>query len=332
MNQQQQLPPGWISQFSPEHNRPFYVHPASGVRQWEVPIDNSARLPPVPPPTANGSAAAPPPYSMVDQSSSSSSSTATATAHNASINIKQPTLPPISNSASTQPVRPQFQNQMERFQQLVGRHEISPFMAVRLRQLETWDIVLLCDDSGSMRTPSLAGLSPQNPYAQTLTRWDELKSTVSTIVEIATCLDADGIDIHFLNREPLRAVTSTEQLSVIFSIPPSGYTPIARSLRIILNERRQKVLRTGESKKLLIVIATDGQPTDENGRIDKQSLYNILMFERPEDVNITFVACTDDDAEIGYLNEWDNRIPRLDVVDDYVSKHHIITCTFEKIH
>ncbi|KAJ3408918.1 hypothetical protein HDV05_004675, partial [Chytridiales sp. JEL 0842] len=205
---------------------------------------------------------------------------------------------------------------MERFQSLMRRHEISNWMALRLRQLEQFDIVVLCDDSGSMQTPCLSGLSVQNPYAPTQTRWEELKSTVSTIVEIATCLDSDGIDIHFLNREPLKAVTDTDQLSLIFSVPPQGYTPISRQLRVILHERRQKVAR-GESKKLLIVIATDGQPTDDQGRIDKQTLYNILTYERPSDVYITFCACTDDDAEIGYLNDWDESMARVDVVDDY---------------
>jgi hypothetical protein len=75
-------------------------------------------------------------------------------------------------------------------------------------------------------------------------------------------------------------------------------------------------------KKLLILVATDGQPTDDRGIVDKGTLYNILLQERgPQGaILVTFVACTDDEGEIGYLNEWDQRIPNIDVVDDYYSE------------
>lgn len=41
---------------------------------------------------------------------------------------------------------------MEKFAQIAGRHEINHQFASRLRQLEGYEIVFLCDDSGSMAT------------------------------------------------------------------------------------------------------------------------------------------------------------------------------------
>ncbi len=51
---------------------------------------------------------------------------------------------------------------------------------------------------------------------------DELKQTVSIVVDIASVLDPDGVDIYFLNREPLFHVRSSTELIPIFAIPPAG--------------------------------------------------------------------------------------------------------------
>jgi hypothetical protein len=51
---------------------------------------------------------------------------------------------------------------------------------------------------------------------------DELKHTVSIVIDIASVLDPDGVDIYFLNREPIFNVRSSEELIPIFAIPPGG--------------------------------------------------------------------------------------------------------------
>ncbi len=51
---------------------------------------------------------------------------------------------------------------------------------------------------------------------------DELKQTVSIVVDLASVFDPDGVDVYFLNREPVLHVQNSEQLVPIFAIPPSG--------------------------------------------------------------------------------------------------------------
>jgi hypothetical protein len=51
---------------------------------------------------------------------------------------------------------------------------------------------------------------------------DELKQTVSIVVDLASVFDPDGVDVYFLNREPVFHVQNSEQLVPIFAIPPSG--------------------------------------------------------------------------------------------------------------
>ncbi|KAJ3409627.1 hypothetical protein CcCBS67573_g01790 [Chytriomyces confervae] len=212
------------------------------------------------------------------------------------------------------------QQRLDAFRQLVERQEISNLMALKLRKLEAYDIVIICDDSGSMNTKSTMGLQVSNPYAPATTRWDELKLTVQIVTDIAATLDEDGIDVYFLNRAPVRNVFSAEQLQQAFANPPRGYTPITRVLRQVLHEKRSQAIESG--KKLLVLLATDGTPTTDSGVDDKQGLRQLLMHERGGrgEVPVVFLACTDDETEVGYLNEWDKQIPDVDVADDYISE------------
>src|SRR4051812_34223468 len=103
-----------------------------------------------------------------------------------------------------------------------------------------------------MNTP-LTDQGNASAFAKSVTRWDELKHTASIIVDIAAVMDKDGLDIYFLNRATMLNVTASEQLNPVFAQPPSGLTPTAPVLRHVLNAKRSC------EKKVLIVIATDGQ-------------------------------------------------------------------------
>lgn len=156
------------------------------------------------------------------------------------------------------------------------------------------------------------------PFGVRSTRWDELKQIVSITVDIASVLDPDGIDIYFLNRPPMLRVKNSSELLPAFTNPPNGLTPITRVLLQILDAKKTAI----QERKLLIIIATDGQPTDEFGTTNITALEHVLKRQRkPVDrILVTFCACTDDDQAVGYLNEWDKKIPFVDVCDDYRSE------------
>jgi hypothetical protein len=224
--------------------------------------------------------------------------------------------PPYQNNMQMNQQLPNYyrsaEQRMADFQQLVGRYEINHTFATKLRALEGYEIVFICDDSGSMNTP-LGDLS--GPFDKMPSRWDELKQTVSIVVDLASVFDPDGVDVYFLNREPVFHVQSSEQLVPVFAVPPSGPTPIVPVLRRVLHDKQQEI----EERKLLILLATDGVPTDNQGHRDIRSFEYVLKQERKpaNRIPVTIIACTDDDDCIGYLNDWDRKIPNLDVVDDY---------------
>ena len=51
---------------------------------------------------------------------------------------------------------------------------------------------------------------------------DELKQTVSIVVDLASVFDPDGVDVYFLNREPMLHVRNSSELETIFALEPEG--------------------------------------------------------------------------------------------------------------
>lgn len=213
-----------------------------------------------------------------------------------------------------------YEARLEKFKNIITKYDINYDFAFRLRALEGFEIVMILDDSSSMYTPIIdRSHKNMSPFGQLPKRWDELKHIVSIAVDLASLLDPDGIDIYFLNRSPLLHVFDSSQLDETFSRLPNGATPLTRVLHEVLNLKRARI----NDRKLLILIATDGIPTDDNGENDLHRLEKVLRNERYPSMDrmfITFIACTDDLQSVGYLNQFDKKIPYVDVVDDYRSE------------
>lgn len=207
---------------------------------------------------------------------------------------------------------------MRQFTDFLNDYEISDKYAIKLRQLEGYDIVFICDDSGSMKQPITTPNTKS--YENLPRRWDEMRNIVSTVTKLSMLLDDDGIDVYFLNRDPVKNVTSEEILAQSFNDPPRGQTPILKTLRQVLNDKKHSL----SEKKLLIILVTDGEPTDDKGNTDGeiQKLFNCLKNERKpiNKIHTTILACTDDDNTMNYLENWDSKLENFDVVDDYYSE------------
>jgi hypothetical protein len=202
------------------------------------------------------------------------------------------------------------QSPMERFGEVVDKYHISNYFALKLRQLEGYDITIICDDSGSMSCPVI---NPSSPFEPVETRWSEAQKSLKIIVDIASIFDSDGIDIYYLNRKPIKSVRSAQDLESRrgFSSPPSGSTPLGKILAQVLKDKALMV----KEKPVLIIIFTDGEPDNLNEFVS--NLKNRSPIER---IPICIVACTDDDKSIGYLDKLDKKIKYLDVCDDFLSE------------
>jgi hypothetical protein len=203
---------------------------------------------------------------------------------------------------------------LSKLRAVCAQHEIRPDFANKLRQLEEYEIVALFDDSGSMNTPvKKAGY--QDPFAPIPTRWTEAQLHANITVDLAACLDPDGIDIRFLNRQGYSHVATSAQVSGAFAARPTGYTPLVRVIREIFAEK-EAVIR---ERKMLLIVLTDGAPTDDRGNTQVREFMHLIE-NRPKNTFVSIVACTDDEESVGYLNSLDRSCPGVDVVDDYESE------------
>eukprot|EP01062_Namystynia_karyoxenos_P034376 TRINITY_DN25209_c0_g1_i1.p1 TRINITY_DN25209_c0_g1~~TRINITY_DN25209_c0_g1_i1.p1 ORF type:complete len:355 (+),score=32.94 TRINITY_DN25209_c0_g1_i1:73-1137(+) len=226
------------------------------------------------------------------------------------------TQPLLQTQQPSSAPRPSPADLHSRLQAVLRRFEISIADAQDLTVLGDYDIVIVCDDSGSMQVSSLPPNQRQLPGSAQPdpTRWDELKNTVSCVVEIATIFDADGIDVYFLNRPPIKGVCSVNdpRLASAFQRPPSGTTPLGRCVSELVAQPYEK--------PVLLVIATDGVP-DEGPAAFSQIIEGIVTQRSTSNrVRVQIMACTADDSAVGWLNQLDERFDTVDVTDDYYSE------------
>ena len=172
--------------------------------------------------------------------------------------------------------------------------------------LEDFEIVIVCDDSGSMVT---------RVKSTGRTRWEELCDTVKKVLPIAARFDANGVDLYFLNRGKYLKVKHSEQVDLVFAGKPTGYTPLVPVLEEIF---KSSIALSGRDKKVLVLVATDGKPTNEDGddEVDKLE-YLMNEVRNSETTYVSFLLCTDDAKSMEYLKKWDERMPNVDVTSDY---------------
>lgn len=219
---------------------------------------------------------------------------------------------------------------MTRLQELAQRYELSGGAVCKLRQLENYDIAIVADDSSSMKAHA-HDVPEDNPFALVPSRWQELCSRVADIVEFATALDKDGIDIYFLNGDKHLNITQPEEARYLFERSPSGYTPLKKTYQQVISDKLGS-----PDDKVLILVATDGEPNVLKGNKwynDTQGFIDCLTKrEDPARCPTSIMACTDNKKEIGWLNKLDNRAPYLDVLDDYESeKRQVLEAQENKI-
>jgi len=205
------------------------------------------------------------------------------------------------------PTHPAYREQ--RLIEICERYSIGSEFLSSLKKLSGFDIVLLCDDSGSMQT-----LIDSRSNTCMISRWDELKMAVNIVVDIGSVFDRDGLDIYFLNRPKLSNVKTLQQVEHEFRRGPSGGSDIVKTMRQIIKDKNLKNL----DKNLLILLFTDGLPT-VNGNININDLYRVIdKRDNIDKVFVSIVMCTDDDSIVEqYDKKFDKKIRHVDVVDDY---------------
>ncbi len=168
-----------------------------------------------------------------------------------------------------------------------SRYEVNPKFVPYLASLSGYTTVLVCDDSGSMRELADPDVN------ECMTRWDELKMTVSIVIEAHAAVGA-ACDVYFINRGFFLNITHPGQLAQAFASPPYGRTNIVAVLNRVAQDHAFNLSPDGQP--MIVHVFTDGHPTNANGQEDIGGLGTWLRNRRsPSKMFISIVLCTDDE-------------------------------------
>jgi hypothetical protein len=204
--------------------------------------------------------------------------------------------------------------------------------------------IWVVDNSGSMRIADghrIAETSNSNNVKLvTCSRWSEIQQTVEYHAQMAHLLKAPTV-FRLLN-DPGRIVgpqqfsigengthTIDNDLAValrtIKNVSPGGVTPLAEHVR----EIRSNILSMDQSlrhdgTKVVVVLATDGLPTDSQGQCDittKREFTEALRSLEGLPVWIVVRLCTDEDDVVEYYNNLDAQLElSIEVLDDFTQE------------
>lgn len=179
-----------------------------------------------------------------------------------------------------------------------------------LQQLKHFDVIIVLDDSGSMKG----------------SRWKQAGKALMKLAPLAAKYNEDGVEIRFLNRSEVHpSLKSKSQVKEVFdSVVPFGGTPIGQRLRILLSAYITRYEEDGNTKPVIFLIITDGAPTDPhpNNEVKKVIVEFASKLDslkaRLSQVGIQFLQVGDDDAATRFLTSLDDDLKRQHGIRDMI--------------
>jgi hypothetical protein len=193
---------------------------------------------------------------------------------------------------------------------LCSKYDIPMGLMEKLMHFKNFDLMeFTVDDSSSMRLTS-DGIS----------RWDEAKERLKTMIEILAYVPTPKIVINFLNREEtivlnhsgespdLFIANANEQIERIFKQQPYGSTPIVATL--------QKSFIKSNGMKVARYLFCDGEP---DGRDNARKEIKKMLNNRPNQMQnpMTFLSCTNVDTEAAWMKETEEEVDYCAECDDF---------------
>lgn len=202
----------------------------------------------------------------------------------------------------------------------------------------------IIDNSGSMNKADghriVETMKHNNVKIVDCTRWEEIKECVNFHAQLSSLVCAPTV-FRLLNDPGARVgpqefsiaergptmVENDHKIarSIMAKTRPSGFTPLKDHIYTI----RDQIINSADNlktrgQKAVVVIATDGMPTDEMGMSSEFATNEFVQVMRLLEglpVWIVIRLCTDDDDIVNFYNDLDEQLElSLEVLDDYVGE------------
>lgn len=201
--------------------------------------------------------------------------------------------------------------------------------------------IWVVDNSGSMNTGDghrlVDSANQSHVRFVSCSRWTEIQETVQYHAQLAALLEATTV-FRLLNDPGKMAGPQQfsigergsdfimEDLSIALDtmkkVSPSGVTPLSehiREIRANVVAMKDDLFQNGQ--KVVIVLATDGLPSDATGyssRSDRNEFTNALRSLEGLPVWIVVRLCTDEESVVEFYNDLDSQLElSLEVLDDF---------------
>jgi hypothetical protein len=201
--------------------------------------------------------------------------------------------------------------------------------------------IWIVDNSGSMNTPDghriVETVDRGHVKIAVCTRWEEIRESAIYHIKLASLLRAPthfrllnntgsgGLQYFGVAEAPDAYGDVNEAIRAVQKSRPTGCTPLTqhiheihRSIKLMTQD-----LRTS-GKRIAIVIATDGLPTDEmgqGGQFQQQQFVESLRLLEGLPVWVVIRLCTDEDEVVSFYNDLDQQLElSLEVLDDFCSE------------
>jgi hypothetical protein len=211
------------------------------------------------------------------------------------------------------------------------QYEIPVGMLNKLMALQFYNLYFLIDDSGSMRAPTDSMMTEATIYLlrdgqtlnpqQPMTRWQEAENRLHVMMDILAFVPTKQIMISFfnapniitINREGLTPetfkTTAHDQIIHAFSTIQVRYkTPTKRVLLQSFS------MASSQPEPTMHYLFTDGVPTDAS--VDEIASL-ISNRSNPQANPLTLISCTNEDEEVEWMKEIEERAPYTAELDDY---------------
>ena len=191
-------------------------------------------------------------------------------------------------------------------QNLINSYNIHKIYSDNLIELKNYDVVLLVDDSTTMNIKLNKSRN---------TRWDEFKIFSKMICDITNI--NNKLDIFFLNRDPIFSVKNYEKLEKQLNDKPYGRSPFKNTVKQIFTKYKHN------DKPILLVIATNSIPTDNNGNKNLNNFIKLIK-NRNSKFKISIISCSDNGRDNSILCSYDN-INDVKILKNYIVEKKNIT-------
>jgi len=198
------------------------------------------------------------------------------------------------------------------------------------------------DNSGSMAATDghrlLSSADPSKVKLVTCTRWKEIQETIEYHSQMAALLQSpttfrllnnpgSGPQVFSIGDKGPDSIPSDLNIArnTMMNATPAGVTPLSQHIYHIYEQvAGQAPQLMAEGRKVAVILATDGLPTNDRGiagNAENNKFVDALRSLEGLPIWVVIRLCTDDERIVDFYNNLDNQLElSLEVLDDFTGE------------